>query len=61
MDRWCQQWNQPRGGMITLEQGWGLGAWYADRLDPGWERSTVDEAQAFFARLGLTSPFWSLK
>jgi len=57
---WCAVWNQPWGGVLTPEQGWGLAkAWYGtDRRDPNWRRKTADEAQEIFAELGLTSPFW---
>jgi len=60
IDRWCARWNQPRGETLTLEQGLGLGVWYTDRLHSDWRRKSPDEAEAFFAGLGLTSPFWSL-
>ena len=62
VDRWCQMWKQPRGGILSLEQGWGLAkGWYSDdRRRPEWRRRTIDEAETFFAGLGLTSPFWRL-
>jgi hypothetical protein len=26
---WCSQWNQPRGEIFTIEQGWSMAqAWY---------------------------------
>jgi len=60
---WCTLWGQPRGAVISLNQVWGLaGGWYGnDPRDPTWGRKTVDEAEAFFASLGLTEPFWSLR
>ena len=61
VDRWCAQWNQPRGEVITLAQGWGLGAWYKDRLDPTFQRKNADEIEAFFTGIGLTSAFWSVR
>ena len=63
VDRWCSDWNRPRGGILSLDQGWKLAlAWYqSDRRDPQWRRKTVDEAQALFTELGLTSPFWNLR
>jgi hypothetical protein len=62
VDNWCQQWNQPHGATLTLEQGWSLAQqWYGpDRRDPTWRRYSMDEAHAIFASLGLTSPFWNL-
>ncbi len=36
-------------------------AWYGDdRRSPDWRRRTVDESEALFAELGLTSDFWRL-
>jgi hypothetical protein len=61
VDRWCAQWNRPRGGTLTLRQGWRLAKeWYEDRLDPDWRPKTVAEAEAAFARIGLTGEFWKL-
>ncbi len=63
VDRWCAAWRLERGAVLSLEQGWNLAqAWYgADRRDPAWRRRTVDETEALFAELGLTSAFWSLR
>jgi hypothetical protein len=63
VQHWCALWNQPRGAVISLDQVWGLArGWYSDdRRDPSWRRKTLDEAQAYFASLGLTVPFWSLR
>jgi hypothetical protein len=59
VDGWCRDWNQPRGGVLTMEQGWGLAkAWYSDRLDPERKPKTEAEVQACFAELALTGPFW---
>jgi hypothetical protein len=60
---WCSHWGQPRGSLLTLEQTWDLAsAWYSeDRRDPTWRRKTLDEIEPLFARLGLTSEFWSLR
>jgi len=63
VDRWCRQWNLSRGALLNLDQGWRLAqAWYGpDRREPDWRRKTVDEAEALFDELGLTSPFWNLR
>ena len=62
IEPWRRQRNLPRGAVLSLDQAWRLArAWYADRLDPGWRRKTVDEAEALFAELGLHGPFWSLR
>jgi len=62
IDRWCGQWNLPRGATLTIDQAWQLaGAWYRNKMEPDWRRATVDEAEALLARLGLTGSFWSLR
>ncbi len=63
IERWCQSWKLARGAILTLEQSWRLAqAWYGpDRREMAWRRKTVDEAEALFAELGLTSAFWSLR
>ena len=63
VDKWCQSWRFPRGAVLSLETGWKLAhAWYSpDRRQPEWRRRTVDEIEALFAELGLTSPFWNLR
>jgi hypothetical protein len=61
VDRWCAQWNRPRGGTLTLNQGWRLAKErYEDRLALDWRPKTVAEAEAPFTRIGLTGEFWKL-
>jgi hypothetical protein len=36
------------------------GAWYGDRLDPGWRPRTTAQSQAVLEEAGLTGPFWQL-
>ncbi len=62
IQRWCQTWNQPRGGSLSLQQAWGLAkAWYSeDRRQANWRRKTKQEAQDILTDLGLSSPFWQL-
>ena len=60
--RWCRRWGRPFGEIFSLEQQWGLArAWYGDRLEPDWRRKTLEEAEAVFRSLGLTSSFWDLR
>ena len=63
VERWRRSWKLERGGLLSLDQGWRLAqAWYGPaRREPGWRRKTVEEAEALFAGLGLTSPFWKLR
>ena len=61
IERWSQVRGTPRGQVLSVEQQWRLArAWYAERLLPGSRRRTVEEAEAVFAAIGLTGPFWSL-
>ncbi len=51
-----------RGAVLPLEQAWELAVeWYHDRLRSDWRRRSKGEVQRMFARLGLTSSFWSLE
>jgi hypothetical protein len=62
VEKWCRDWNLPRGELLPLDKCWHLAkAWYGpDRREPGWRRRTVEETRDLFTRLGLTSPFWRL-
>ena len=63
VDRWCQQWSVERGAILSLDQGWRLAqAWFGpDRRQPDWRRMSVDEVEALFQELNLTSDFWTLR
>jgi hypothetical protein len=63
IDRWCGQWQLPRGATLTLESTWQLAqAWYGpDRRNPQWRRRTVEETEALFASLDLLGDFWRLR
>jgi hypothetical protein len=59
--RWCEETSNPRGCVFEIEQAWALGReWYGDKLSPDWRRATPAEAEAAFARIGLTGDFWGL-
>lgn len=59
--RWRIERDLPEGATLTLEQQWNLARiWYADRMDPDWKRRTPAEAEAVFAEVGLSGPFWGL-
>jgi hypothetical protein len=59
--RWCRTWKIPRGATLTLHQGWRLvKAWYSDRLSPGWQPFSPQQAQAALNKVGLRSSFWRL-
>ncbi len=60
--RWRAARDLPAGGTMTPAQCWELArAWYGTKLQPDWRRATLEEAEALFARIGLTAPFWSLR
>lgn len=47
---------------MSPQQCWELAqAWYGDKLSPGWRRKTLDEAEATFSAIGLSTPFWNLR
>jgi hypothetical protein len=61
VERWSRARRLPRGAVFTLAQAWLLAAaWYGDRLSADWRRRTAAQAEATFAGIGLTGPFWSL-
>jgi len=61
VSRWCDQWNQPLGEIISLEQQWHLAqAWYVDRMELEWRRKTEEDIDALWQELGLTSSFWDI-
>jgi hypothetical protein len=61
VDRWCRANGRPRGALFTPQQMWIVAEdWFHRRLAPDWRRHSLEEAQALFARAGLTSDFWRL-
>ena len=61
LQRWRTERELPDGATFSLEQQWRLAQiWYSDRADPDWRRRTPEEAEAVFAQLDLTGPFWKL-
>jgi hypothetical protein len=61
IDACCGCCNRPRGGTLSVAQGWRLAQeWYGDRLSPDWRAKTVSEAEAAFAGIGLLGEFWKL-
>jgi hypothetical protein len=63
VERWCKQWRLERGAILALDAAWRLArAWFtADRGAPAWRRPAIDEVEALFASLGLTTAFWRLR
>jgi hypothetical protein len=62
IERWSRLRGTARGEVMSVEQQWRLArAWFENRLQPGFRRRTVEEAEAVFTGIGLTGPFWSLQ
>ncbi|HET6747810.1 MAG TPA: alkylmercury lyase family protein [Actinomycetes bacterium] len=58
---WAARHGEPVGAVVDLPTMWRLAsAWYGDRLRDDFRRRTPAEANAIFAGLGLTGPFWKL-
>ncbi len=61
LNGWLTEHGHDRGATMTVDTCWRLArAWYPDKMRPGYRRKTPEEAQAVFASLGLTGPFWQL-
>lgn len=61
VSRWCDRWRVTRGAAVPLAQGWLLAQkWYGNRMDPGWQPRSREEAQAILDGVGLTGSFWKL-
>lgn len=59
VDRWCERHGIARGATAPIAQVCALGRdWYARHADPDWRKWTGTEADAIFAAVGLTDPFW---
>ena len=59
VNRWCHQWGRPVGAVLSLGTTWQLAhAWYKTRLQPDWQRRSIEEAHTLFTELGLSSDFW---
>ena len=50
-----------RGAVVAPQALYDLGrAWYATRMERGWQRADKEQAQQMFRHCGLDGPFWSL-
>ena len=62
IDRWCSQWGQQRGAILTIEQAWRLAeAWYGSKMSQDWRRASLEETESLLEGLGLRGPFWRLR
>lgn len=61
VDGWLERTGDPRGDVLDLATLWRLAAhWYDGRLDAEYRRREPEEAAGYFARAGLSGPFWGL-
>jgi len=61
VEDWAAAGGGPVGTVVDLGTMWRLGkVWYGDRLHDDHRRRTAEEANAVFAELGLSGPFWRM-
>jgi Alkylmercury lyase len=59
--RWAERHGLPVGEIVPLSQTADLARnWYGRHADSEWRKWTIDEAQAIFSSVGLSSGFWNL-
>ena len=63
VDRWCGQWDLPRGATMSLDRAWRLArAWFQDdRGAEEWRRPAIEEVESLFASLDFRGPFWQVR
>ncbi len=62
LERWLATNQYARGATLTLAQVWELSQlWYHNRLALDFHGRNVEQVQAIFKQLGLTSAFWSME
>ncbi|HYV99440.1 MAG TPA: organomercurial lyase [Gemmatimonadaceae bacterium] len=61
VERWCERHALPRGATMSVAALWNFASsWYGNYLAQPWHKRTPAEANALFARHGLTGEFWDL-
>lgn len=59
LDEWLAVRKTERGAVLSIPQLWQLSQrWYENRLAPEYHGRSVEQVQAIFKELGLTSSFW---
>lgn len=59
LDEWLAIRKAERGAVLSIPQLWQLSQrWYENRLAPEYHGRSVEQVQAIFKELGLTSSFW---
>lgn len=61
MEAWLAETGEERGEVVSAQTMFDLSRdWYGGRLEVEWSPPTPAEAEAMFARHGLTGDFWAL-
>ena len=59
LNEWLVTQKAERGAVLSIPQLWELSKrWYQDRMSLGYHGRTIEQVQAIFKDLGLTSEFW---
>ncbi len=59
LNEWLVSQKVERGAVLSIPQLWELSKrWYQDRMSLGYHGRTIEQVQAIFKDLGLTSEFW---
>jgi hypothetical protein len=59
LNEWLASKNAARGATFSIPQLWDLSQrWYNNRMSPDYHGRTIEQAQAIFQDVGLTSEFW---
>ena len=59
MEAWLTKTGHERGYVAPAQTFFEMSKdWYAGRMDQDWEPPTAEEAEAVFAKHGLTGDFW---
>ena len=59
IDPWCRRHDMARGAVFTMDALWRFASdWYGSYLRGPWRKRSAEDVRAWFARHGLTGPFW---
>jgi hypothetical protein len=59
LNEWLASKHAERGAVLPVPQVWELSQrWYHNRLAPEYHGRTIEQVQAIFQEVGLTSTFW---
>jgi hypothetical protein len=61
LNHWLEANHATRGAVFTIPRLWELSQhWYQDRLSLEYHGRTMEQVQAIFKGVGLTSEFWHI-